>query len=473
MTTMIDFLSSPWAITEAALEQMQEIYALHTRGEKIDIPAIEARLGRALANEQKAYTVEPGGVAVLQAQGVMSPRANMFMQVSGGISTSMLTRQFESMRSDPRVKSALIAADSPGGNVLAVPAAIDALRGLAADKPTVLVGEGTVASAMYWLGSAANAMFIEGATDMVGSLGVVMRLGWQSPSANSVEIVRGKYKRASTDGRQVSPEALAQAEGQLDYLYSLLVDAVAQHRGVGSDAVLANMADGRTFIGQQAIDAGLVDGFSTVDAMIERLATNPAEFAQRRKAVFAPNSRRRRTTAQAPDGDAAAGAVLSPEEPVLLEGNTTTTATTTDPKGTPMSETQKPVVTRASLEADHPAVFAQLRAEFTAAGAQAERDRIKGVREQSMPGQEALIEQMASDGKTSPSEAAMAVNAAQRAALAAAATAHAKDAPLAASTSTASDDKPKTKDQQATEARAYAAEHKVDFVTAMKKLGFA
>lgn len=466
--TLIDFLSSPWAITESALEQLQEIYAMHTRGEKIDVAGVEARLGRTLANEQRAYTVEPGGVAVLSAQGVMSPRANLFMQISGGISTQMLTKQIDSMHADARVKSVLIAADSPGGNVLGVPAAIDALRALSADKPTVLVGEGTVASAMYWLGSAVNAMFIEGSTDVVGSLGVIMRLGWQAPSANSVELVRGKYKRASLDGKQISQEALAQAEGHLDYLYGLLVDAVAQHRGVTSDDVLANMADGRVFIGQQAIDAGLVDGFATVDAMVERLATNPAEFAQRRKAVFAPSARRtRKTTAHVEAGAASASADLPAEEPVLLEGQTTT-----DPKGTPMSDT-KPVITRASLETDHPAVFAQLQAEFTAAGATAERDRAKGVREQSMPGHEALIEQLAMDGKTTPAEAAMAVNAAHRAALTAAATAHRQDAPPPVKTGTAAEDKAKSKAEQATEARAYAAEHNVDFITAMKKLGFA
>jgi ClpP class serine protease len=360
----------------------------------------------------------------------------------------------------------LIAADSPGGNVLGVPAAIAALRALSAAKPTVLVGEGYVASAMYWFGSAANAMFIEGSTDQVGSLGVVQRLGWQPANANSVEIVRGKYKRASNDGKQASPEAIAQAEGHLDYLYSLLIDDVAQHRGVSSDQVLAKMADGRVFIGQQAIDAGLVDGFSTVDAMVERLATNPAEFAPRRKAVFAP-APKSRTAVKAEGGDPAADPADPPEEPVLLEGKTTT-----DPQGETMSDT-KPVITRASLEADHPTVFAQLSAEFTAAGAQAERDRIKGVREQSMPGCEALIESLAADGKTTPAEAAMAVNKAQRDALAAAAKAHANEAPKALKDGTAPDDKGKTKAEQVTEAKAYAEKHKVDFVAAMKHLGFA
>ncbi len=462
---LIDFLNAPWAITESALEQMQQIYAMHMRGDKIDVPAIEARLGRSLANEQKAYAVEAGGVAVLSLQGAMSPRANLFMQVSGGVSTAMMTKQIEAMHGDSRVKSALIAADSPGGNVLGVPAAIDALRALAAAKPTVLVGEGTIASAMYWLGSAASAIFIEGRTDQVGSLGVLTRLGWQSASANSIELVRGKYKRASLDGKQASAEAIAQAEGHLDYLYSMLVDDVAQHRGVTSDQVLAKMADGRVFVGQQAIDAGLVDGFSTVDAMVERLATNPAEFAQRRKAVFAP-APKSRSTVKAEGGVPAADATSLPAEPVLLEGQTTT-----DPQGETMSET-KLIVTRASLEADHPTVFAQLSAEFSAAGAQAERDRIKGVREQAMPGCEALIEALAADGKTTPAEAAMAVNKHQRDALTAASKAHVADAPAAVKDGVAAEDKVKTEAEKVTAAKAYASQNKVDFVTALKQLGF-
>ncbi len=457
---LLDVLTSPWAILPDKLQEIQAIYATHLRGEKIDLAAVEARLGRTLSNEQKAYEVQAGGVGVLPAMGVMSPRANMFMQISGGISTSMLAKQFQSMEADPRVRSALIHADSPGGNVLGVPAAVDALRLLAAAKPTVLVGEGTVASAMYWLGSAANAMFIEGGTDMVGSLGVVMRLGWDTPSANSVELVRGKYKRASADGKGPTPQALAQAEGQLDYLYGLLIDAVAQHRGVNAHAVLERMADGRVFIGQQAVDAGLVDGFSTVDAMAERLATNPAEFAQRRKSIFLP-------AASTGVVDLAA-THPQPKEPVSLEGDPSLLN-----EGKPiMSEATKPLTLEA-LAADHAAVHAQA----VAVGAERERTRIVGVRATLIPGHEALVEQLAMDGKTTPEQAAMAVNAAQRNAMAATAAALAGDAPTALKPSATAADLPGSKEvtkvDQVAEAKKYAADHKVSFVEAMKQLGFA
>lgn len=132
------------------------------------------------------------------------------------------------------------------------------------------------------------------------------------------------------------------------------------------------------------------------------------------------------------------------------------------------------IITRASLERDHAAVFAQVKAEFMALGAQSERDRISGVREQVIPGHEALVEQLAFDGKTTPAEAAMAVNAAQRSALAAAAAAHANDAPNAAPASAApAEAVAKSKADVAIEAQAYAATHGVDIVTALKQLGHA
>ena len=131
-------------------------------------------------------------------------------------------------------------------------------------------------------------------------------------------------------------------------------------------------------------------------------------------------------------------------------------------------------LTREALERDHAALFAQLRSEFSAAGAAAERDRIRAVREQSRPGHEALVERLAADGNTTGPEAAAAVLAAERGARNAAAQAHANDAPNAAPAAhapVASEDK--TGDQKVAEAKAYAVAHKIDFIAAVKALGHA
>lgn len=414
---LLNLLTAPWAIAPEVLVQLQDIYAARMRAEKVDLSAVEAQLGRPLSNQPVAYEVRPGGVAVLTADGVMAPKANVFMQVSGGISTQMLAQQFDALRADSRVQSVVFAPASPGGNVIGLPEAVRALRALSADKPTVTVAEGPLASAMYWLGSATNAVFMHGETDPIGSLGVYQRIGWEAAAPNSIEMMRGRYKRPSINGAAPDPDVLAHYDGQMDYLYALLVDTVAEHRGTTSQAVLDHMAEGRVFYGQQAIDAGLVDGVSTVQAMVDQLATNPAAYAKRRKATFALGEL---APLSASAGDA-------PQDPPTEKGPVMAT-----PDNTPVS--------RESLERDHPSLFAQLRTEFTEAGAKAERDRISGVRGQSIPGHEALIERLAMDGTTTPGEAAMAVNAAQREALKASAQAHAADAPPAAPTSPAPDE---------------------------------
>lgn len=453
---LLELMTGPWAILPETLVELQSIYATHLKGEKIDVPAIEARLGRPLAAEQQRYEIQEGGVAVLTASGVMAPKANLLMQVSGGVSTQVLAKQFDSMAADPRVRSVVFAPDSPGGNALGVPAATRALANLAALKPTVTVVEGVMASAMYWVGSAANQIYIQGETDMVGSIGVVQRLSWEPASPNSMELVRGKYKRVSVNGQPPSAEVIAHAEGQLDYLYTLFVDVVAKHRGTTSDLVLEHMADGRVFIGQQAIDAGLVDGVSTVDAMVEKLATNPAPYAARRKAVFALGA----------PSPLSASAGAAPTDDI-----------TSTEKGSVMPQADQTPVSRESLERDHAGLFATLRNEFFAAGAAAETARVKAVLAQGegLKSHQALVMRLAVDGTTTGAEAAQAILAADRLALQAAAQAHAADAPAAApaSSAPAADTAVLSKDEQVIKAKARAQEKGIGFLAAMKQLGFA
>ena len=453
---LLDLVTGPWAILPPQLLELQAIYATHLRGDKLDIEAIEARLGRPLANDQQDYRMEPGGVAVLPIEGVLAPKANLFMRISGGASTQLLMSQVHSMQADPRVRSVVLAIDSPGGSVLGTPALAEAVRALAADKPTVAVGQGTMASAAYWIGSAANAVYIEGSTDNVGSIGVVANHSFEPKTGRvTTEITAGRYKRMAGPNAPLSEEGLAYLQQQVDHIYSVFVETVAANRGASVEDVLKHMADGRVFIGQQAIDAGLVDGVSTVDAMVEQLATNPAAFASRRQAVFALGG--------LPNVSASAGDA-PPQD-----------ATSTE-KGNVMPQADNTPVSRESLERDHAGLFATLRNEFFAAGAAAELNRVKDVlaEGEGLKAHEALVMRLALDGKTTGPQAAQAILAADRSALAAAGLAHAQDAPAAAPTAPApTEASALSKAEQAAQAQAYAAEHGISFVAALKKLGFA
>lgn len=474
---LLELLKSPWAILPEQLAEIQAIYATHMRGEKIDIAALEARLGRPLASEQQDYEIRQGGIAVLTLDGVMAPKANLFMQVSGGISTQMAARQLESAAVDPRVKGTVISFESPGGSVFGTPELAATIRELAAIMPIVTVSGSSLASAAYWAGSAANAVFITGPTVQVGSIGVVASHKYDPQSKGGLtEITAGKYKRIASATGPLSEEGQAYMQSQVDHLYAVFVDAVADCRGTTADMVLEQMADGRVFIGQQAIDRGLVDGYASVDGMVEQMATNPDKFANRRKAVFALGA-----LPQSPPKPAGAQAQANPTEPVLLDNSN--------------PETERTTMDRKTLETQHPALFAQLQTEFSAdstfstasldagvaanlaaanaAGAASERTRISDVRAQTLPGHEALVEKLAFDGKTTGPEAAMAVMAAERGRIAAAAAAHAADAPAAAAPSTAPPDTEKTNSVKAAEAMALAKTKGIPIVAALKELGYA
>jgi signal peptide peptidase SppA len=395
-----DLLNSPWAIQPEKLSEILAIYAAHVRGEQIDVKAVEARLGRTLANEQKEYTVREGGVAVLAVEGVIAQKANLFTAISGGASAQMLQTQVESAIADPAVKGLVLQIDSPGGSALGSPELAAVVRQLSEQKPIVAVSDGLMASAAYWIGSAANALYVTGPTVHVGSIGVVVAHQYDPRGANTTEISAGKYKRIASTNAPLTSEGRAHLQERVDHIYSVFVDAVAANRGVSAEQVLEDMADGRLFIGQQAVDAGLVNGIESLDAIAERMATDPGHFTKRRGAK--PRAVTTKSPAAAPKA-------------------TTPIVISLERKGSAMDRKQ--------LETEHPALFAELRDGFRAEGATAERERIQAVENAALPGHEKLIASLKFDGKTDGGTAALAVLAAEKTKLGAAAATLSADAP--------------------------------------------
>jgi signal peptide peptidase SppA len=429
---LLDVLTAPWAIEPAKLLEIQAIYATHLRGDKIDIAAIEAKLGRPLANEPKGYEIQDG-VAVLPLEGVIAKRANLFSQISGGVSTELVGRDFKAAQADPAVHSIILAIDSPGGTV---DGTINLANLVAAsDKPVVALASGTMASAAYWIGSAANSVYITDATTIVGSIGVVathtdVSKAQAASGVKTTEIAAGKYKRIASSYEPLTKEGRQTIQDQVDYTYALFVDAVAKQRGVSTDKVLSDMADGRIFIGQQAIDAGLVDGVSTLDALVAQL--NQARTSG------APIARRA-------SGNHGAGVAPIP---TTLEGAVMP-------------------ITRDQIAAEAPDVLAAIQAE----GASAERARIQAIESQAIPGHEALIATLKFDGKSTAGDAAMAVLAAEKQTRSAQAAALASDAPapLPLVPAATVESAPVTRADLDTQAKAYMAAHPgTDYVAAIK-----
>ncbi len=390
----IDVLTSPWAIIPDKLHEITEIYSTHLRGEKIDLAALEARIGAPLQREDQGYQIERG-VALIPMDGVMAKRMNLFSRISGGASTELIARDVRNAVADPKVKSIVLMIDSPGGSVDGTQSLAAVIRQAAAEKPVVAWADGMMASAAYWAGSAADSIFLASDTTFMGSIGVVsqhvdMSEYQKKMGIKTTEIYAGKYKRIASEYAPLSKEGHATIQDMVDTLYSIFVGEVANHRGVSVETVLKDMADGRLFIGQQAISAGLADGVSSLEGLIDQLATG----------TYQPRRGAESAGAAAPAIDATAAApVVTTETTEPAAGAAPVVSATPDQfsKGTPMD--------KATLQKDHPALAAELAQEAAAA----ERQRILDVEAQALPGHEALIAQFKADGKTTGPEAALAV----------------------------------------------------------------
>ncbi len=454
-----DLVEGYWALTDAMYDEIQSIYAAHMRGEKIDIKGVEARLGRPLNNQRAAYVVQDG-VAIISLQGVIGPKANLMMDISGGASAQMVRNEILTALADPKVKSGILYTDSPGGNVLGIAEGAQAWAEFAREKPAVTFSDGTIASAAYWWGSAAPRLYISGPMVNVGSIGartehVDTSMRDAASGVKRTIIKAGRYKAAG-DG-PLDPKTLEYRQAQVDYLYTLFVDAVAANRGASVEQVLEDMADGRVFVGQQAIDAGLVDGFSSLEELVAQMADDPSTIAPLRKtaAKAMPQQRRPARAVFLPSASVTAAGAAAQMDASLPDAPVSRVEPSTAQEAL-MPET----LTRESIERDHAALFAQLRSEFLATGATDERARIQAVLAQSLPGHEALVQSLAFDGKTTGEQAAVAVLQAERQAQAGAAAAHFNDAPNPAPSGAASahaqanaGDKPK---RQPDAAKAYA-----------------
>lgn len=383
---LLDILTSPWAIQPETLSEITAFYQAHMRGEKVDWAGMESRLAINLSsNRLEAEIVD--GVAVLPITGVLGKDLGLFDRLFGGTDTREAGQVFDSMIADPNVTAVVLRIDSPGGTVDGTQDLAQKIFNARGSKPIVSFVDGDMMSAAFWIGAAADRVLISNKTAHVGSVGVRMTLMDQSKfneqmGVKVTNIVTGRWKAAGSPHQPLSADEKNMFQSMVDTLMGVFVVDLAEFMNTTPEAIMENLGDARILIGQQAIDQGVVDGVSTLDALIKELSQG--------------------------GGDSLAGSGMS---------NTLRKAETMSNTAT----VETPELTAETLKRDHPDLHKQIEQEaYTrgkAEGAQAERDRIQAVREQSMVGHEALIETLMFDGKTTGEQAAVQVLNAHKATL--------------------------------------------------------
>ena len=241
-------------------------------------------------DESPLYALTDSGAAVISIKGPLVKDPFLAWWV-GGTTFGEIQAAIGRALDDARVDGIVLDMDSPGGTVNGTEETAEVVFAARGKKPIVAYSSGMMASAAYWIGSAAERVIV-GKTAEVGSIGVLMvHRDWSRAEerfgVKTTYLTAGKYKALGNPSEPLSEFARGEFQAQLDQLYSMFVGAVALHRDTEETKVRADMAEGRLFIGERAVGAGLADETGNLQAAIDAVVSEAGSKKQTFRRTFA------------------------------------------------------------------------------------------------------------------------------------------------------------------------------------------
>ncbi|USD61265.1 signal peptide peptidase SppA [Vibrio sp. SCSIO 43140] len=217
-------------------------------------------------------------VAVVVASGSImdgeQPRGTI-----GGDTTAALLKQ---AREDDSVKSVVLRVDSPGGSAFASEVIRNEVQALKdAGKPVVVSMSSVAASGGYWISMSASQIMAQ-PTTITGSIGIFSVITTFEKGLNNIGV--------NTDGVGTTPfsgvgitrginEGASQAfQMGIEHGYKRFISLVSDNRDMSVTEV-DDVAQGRVWTGQDALDHGLIDKIGDFDDAIA-LAAELASLEQ-------------------------------------------------------------------------------------------------------------------------------------------------------------------------------------------------
>lgn len=210
-----------------------------------------------------------GKLAVIPVKGSLVSNGPEWMVDFGVTPYSFVRNALIEAANDRAVEMILLDVDSSGGSANGVFDIGNLVRKVSTVKPVAAHTGGMMCSAAYLIGSSATEVACGPAAE-VGSIGVIVTHmnyseALKKDGVEATVLRAGKYKALASPFEPLSKAAEAQIQGQLDKLYGLFVDHVALMRNRPTAVVKHDMAEGRVFIGDDALQAGLVDKLASFD----------------------------------------------------------------------------------------------------------------------------------------------------------------------------------------------------------------
>lgn len=207
-------------------------------------------------------------VALIHLSGNIQEGGGTSVLGGGGITPSSLRPRFKRAEDSPSVKAMVLRLDTGGGTV----AASQEIAGMVRDfpKPVVVSMGDLTASGGYYIASQADVIVAQPGT-LTGSIGVIWSAFnfeglMQKIGVEMTAVKAGRHKDMFLP-RALTPEERQIIQGMVDNSYDQFVEAVSNGRDIAEPDV-RELATGRLYTGEQALELGLVDVLGGLDAAI-------------------------------------------------------------------------------------------------------------------------------------------------------------------------------------------------------------
>ena len=187
-----------------------------------------------------------------------------------------MCKDLEDLAKDDNVKAVVIRVNSGGGSAYASEQIWHQISELKKVKPVVVSMSGAAASGGYYLSSNAN-WIVADPTTITGSIGIFglfldrSELYTKKLGINYAEVKTNRNSVFGASGHPFTPEQLSLLQNNVNRGYMLFKKRVAEGRKMTMEQV-ENIAQGRVWLGQDAIKLKLVDQLGGLDDAIAKAA---------------------------------------------------------------------------------------------------------------------------------------------------------------------------------------------------------
>ena len=188
------------------------------------------------------------------------------------ISPEQVLKHLTEFRHNPNVKSIVLRIDSPGGSVGASQEIYTEVMRTNEVKPVIASMGSMGASGGYYAALGAESIIANPGT-MTGSIGVIIKFPnleglFEKIGYRSEVIKSGPLKDVGASNRPMSEKERKLMQDLIDNVYGQFVRDIAIARGMEENTI-KELADGRIYTGEQALEVGLIDSLGNfTDAII-------------------------------------------------------------------------------------------------------------------------------------------------------------------------------------------------------------